>query len=569
MTTETRNASRMKKLVTNLGITSSTGMFLLIILVTSLCYSNLAVASPAADDLPGTLPPLPSVVVTPTQGNIAVGGLTVVKALVRTSDGSLAKNEVVTFTATPANGGTFIPEIVQTSPVDGKATTVFTASTVAQVMTIQAAALGVVGTSTITITAGEPARIALVASPSVLPADKQSVSNITATVVDAYGNPATGENVSFEATGGEILSADPSTNGQGKASATLRSGSLTGTAVVTASINQLIARTTVTLTSGNPAYVFLAVEPQSIRPGGSARISVTVVDAFTNTVSGNPVTITASSGRLNGVSSTGTLADRDQIVVMTKDNGEATAVLTGDSAGISTVTVEATGVQQIASTALTVENGASYFPYVVRLDNPLPALVNGDFTNGPNSGWEQEWISGPQDQMIVLCENLRDSAVKSGCGAPYLAWLGGRREKQEMRLSQVLTGLLPNNYNLQLRYRYFTFSTRANNDCNLDYAQVSILSDGITTEVRRYQLCSSQDTNQWVSDTINLGSFRNKSITLQFSISLSGGALGNFFLDDINLEKVVIGESSLVQTAPSALPPTDSLPDPAPVARSE
>lgn len=527
------------------------GASLFILLLASLSQTGTMAAPLQTENLPGTLPP--SVVVTPTHNTISVGGLTVVKAQVRGTGGALAKNEIVTFSVVPQTGGTFTEETAQTSPVDGKATVDFVASTIAQVVTIQAHALGVTGTSKLTITAKPPASIGLAVYPSSLPADNQSTSIITATVADMFGNAVADESVFFTADGGVILGQIATTDSSGRANTVFRSGSLTGVAVITATVRQVSARTAVTLTHGTPKFMFLDIEPKTIRAGESSVISVSVLDASTNGLPGIPVTLTASSGLLSEVASAQTPSSERELVVTTGANGQAGAVLLGESEGSITVTSAAPGIQLVSSAIVTVQQALLYIPHIQKPDNPLPALVNGNFNNGPGSGWEQRWETRPQDQMIVRCDSIRDNAVKLGCGTPYAAWLGGRRVPQQMHLSQAVTAPLPNTYDAQLTYRYFTFSSRAGNDCEKDYAQVAILH-GSNVTTQKYNLCSTQDTNAWVPATIILTGTRGLSVTVEFSIVLQGGALGNFFVDDVSFQRATDGNLHAANDVPLNVP---------------
>lgn len=503
------------------------------------------------EDLPGTLPP--SVVVTPTHNTISVGGLTVVKAEVREADGKLAKNVTVVFSVAPLAGGAFSSETAQTSPVDGKAIVDFTASTTAQVVTIQAQSLGVTGTSKLTVTAKPPASIGLAVYPSTLPADNLSTSIITATVADMFGNAVADESVFFTADGGAILGQIATTDSSGRANTVFRSGSLTGVAAITATVRQVSARTSVTLTRGTPKYMSLDIEPKTIRAGERSVISVSVLDAFTNGLPGIPVTLTASSGLLSEVAGAQAPSSERELVVTTGANGQAGAVLLGESEGSITVTSAAPGIQLVSSAIVTVQQALLYVPHIQKPDNPLPALVNGNFNNGPDSGWKQRWETGPQDQMIVKCNSIRDNAVRSDCGTPYAAWLGGRREPQQMHLSQAVTAPLPNTYDAQLTYRYFTFSSRAGNDCEKDHAQVAILRDSNVT-TQKYKLCSTQDTNTWVPATIILTGTRGLSVTVEFSIVLQGGALGNFFVDDVSLQSATADSLHAINDVPLNVP---------------
>ncbi|MBC7263335.1 MAG: right-handed parallel beta-helix repeat-containing protein [Chloroflexi bacterium] len=111
----------------------------------------------------------------------------IVTATVRDQLGNLIDGATIYFSVNPPTLGTVNP--VSSVTAAGVATTTFRSATTPGVATVSANWGYVTGSVPITITAGAPYTITLVAYPTSIPADGVSTAALTATVVDLFGNP--------------------------------------------------------------------------------------------------------------------------------------------------------------------------------------------------------------------------------------------------------------------------------------------------------------------------------------------------------------------------------------------
>ncbi len=133
--------------------------------------------------------------------------------------------------------------------------------------------------------------------PGILVGGAQAQAIVTATVRDQYGNPvADGTPVTFTASLGVIEPPSRSTV-NGIATATLTSGYVAGTAMVTAFADGRSGQTSVTFLPGAPFTVTVALNPPNLTVDDTALVTSTVKDFYGNAVAnGTLVTFTVSSG---------------------------------------------------------------------------------------------------------------------------------------------------------------------------------------------------------------------------------------------------------------------------------
>lgn len=204
-----------------------------------------------------------------------------------------------TITATASGGGYYILDgtwITFTSDLNtsispafaafggGYANTILTAGTLAGVATITGTAEpGIEGQIvTVTLTAGAPHSLSLVAVPNTVPNSCDSAQNrsvVTATVRDLYANPVQGVPVTF--TSNALGSVSPSTGttmaGTGIATTTFTAASGTGTAIVTATAGTTLTTATyITVTAGPPSTANILADPASLPANGVATSTITV-----------------------------------------------------------------------------------------------------------------------------------------------------------------------------------------------------------------------------------------------------------------------------------------------------
>ncbi|TLN24889.1 hypothetical protein FDZ71_01690 [bacterium] len=159
-----------------------------------------------------------------------------VKAWLLDGAGQPLAGELVNFTVAGANGTIRIVNGV--TDKNGLAEADYRAGVIAGFVTITAEAkdLGVSRSAQIELRSDAPAKVGLVASVLVLPADGSSTSDITATVTDINDNPNKNTPVLFNVISGEgsVTPADGNTDDAGVVKAVYKAGRTAGNAVVEA-----------------------------------------------------------------------------------------------------------------------------------------------------------------------------------------------------------------------------------------------------------------------------------------------------------------------------------------------
>ncbi|WP_447770318.1 Ig-like domain-containing protein [Aeromonas veronii] len=163
-------------------------------------------------------------------------------------------------------------------------------------------------------------------------ANGTATHSVEATVLDANGNPVSGAVVAFSATNGATIAATGTTGADGRVAVTLTSRTA-GASTVTASHRSTSATTTVQFVAGAPSAdrSTLAAGAASIVAGGTGSpITLTLLDANNNLVTGQTVTFASS----NGGSFT---------AVQANANGIYTSTFTSTRAGTATITANVGG----------------------------------------------------------------------------------------------------------------------------------------------------------------------------------------------------------------------------------
>jgi adhesin/invasin len=168
------------------------------------------------------------------------------------------------------------------------------------------------------------------------PADGSAVNRVKATVTDSFGNPVSGQTVTFAAGSGAQISGAVQTDERGEATAEL-SSTLAGPVEVNAGINGVSRQVTVRFVADSRtaqiAEGALSVEEDgAVADGRSAnRVRARVTDANNNVVPGAMVTFSAGNGAVIAPSG------------MTGEDGELSLPLTSVRAGESRVTATING----------------------------------------------------------------------------------------------------------------------------------------------------------------------------------------------------------------------------------
>jgi hypothetical protein len=147
---------------------------------------------------------------------------------------------------------------------------------------------------------------------------------------------------------------------------------------------------------------------------------------------------------------------------------------------------------------------------------PTIPIVNGDFEAGPGVGWTEYSYQG-----WPLIVQYNPGMAHSG---DWGAWLGGDHN-EIARLSQVVT--IPiNQY-----YLHFYYDIYSEDTCDYDFARLKVNE----TTFHTFDLCSPNQTTNWVHAVANLSAYQGSTVTLSFEVVTDGTFISSFYLDTISL----------------------------------
>jgi len=251
--------------------------------------------------------PVASITISATPSTLTADGASTssIEILVTDAFGNtVADHQTITFELTGA--GTLSSQIATT--FSGEASVTYTAPTTTGTATISAEATN--GTepltpASITLVPATVGSVNVTVGSNTVVADGASLTSVTVTVRDKFGNLVVdGTEVNLSTSAGTLTSDKPTTT-NGLATTTLKSPTLIGSATIRATVGGVSDSASVTFIPDVPDSVILTASPDNLTADGSSRstIRATVTDANGNIVkNGETITFT-----LTGV---GTLSDQ-------------------------------------------------------------------------------------------------------------------------------------------------------------------------------------------------------------------------------------------------------------------
>ncbi|CAN5814475.1 hypothetical protein BH10CHL1_BH10CHL1_32090 [soil metagenome] len=159
-------------------------------------------------------------------------------------------------------------------------------------------------------------------------------------------------------------------------------------------------------------------------------------------------------------------------------------------------------------------------PTATKTPVPATALVNGNFESGRNVGWGE---TSTNNYALVV----RSVGQSSSWGA----WLGGAN-KEAAEITQNYTVPAAGG---ALSYVYKITST---DSCGYDYGYVKVNN----TNLKTYNLCSSNATNGFVQGSTSLSAYAGQTITLRFRATTDVSRSSSFYIDNVIFAAGAIGE---------------------------
>src|SRR6266516_1475390 len=261
--------------------------------------------------------PVASVTVSPSAATVPVGGTQQLTATPLDANGNPLSGRTITWT-TSAPG-------VATVDANGLVSAVATGSA-----TITATSEGKSGTAAITVSSTPVASVAV--SPASATLIVGATQQLTATPLDANGNPLSGRTISWTTSALGVATVDA--NG-------LVTGVATGSATITATSEGKSGTSAITV-QVPVASVSVSPTAATILVGGTQQLTATPLDADGNPLSGRTVTWVSSNTAVATVSASGLVtgvAPGSATITATSEGKSGTATITVNPPPVATVTV--------------------------------------------------------------------------------------------------------------------------------------------------------------------------------------------------------------------------------------
>ncbi len=160
-----------------------------------------------------------------------------------------------------------------------------------------------------------------------------------------------------------------------------------------------------------------------------------------------------------------------------------------------------------------------HLPLIMRQYPAPDPIVNGDFEDGDDVGWEEWSLFG---WGIVGTAPDEYHPPHSG---DWLAWLGGAANE----IAYIKQAAAVPSGRSYLHYWHWRESSTSN--CTLDRALLFING----TPVRTYDLCIATNTGGWREVAVDLSAFAEQSTLIRFQIETDWPA-SNWYVDDVSFQ---------------------------------
>lgn len=143
-----------------------------------------------------------------------------------------------------------------------------------------------------------------------------------------------------------------------------------------------------------------------------------------------------------------------------------------------------------------------------------PAITNGDLESG-----QSHWAAYSSNGLTII-----GSSASAHSGS-YMARFGGIHSETAYIQQQVS---VPSSCPYLSYYHYID----SGDACGYDYGYVRLNGSTVMT----HELCSSSNTGGWVKRVLNLNSYANQTVTLQFRVYTDSSLTSNWYIDDISFQ---------------------------------
>jgi secreted trypsin-like serine protease len=157
------------------------------------------------------------------------------------------------------------------------------------------------------------------------------------------------------------------------------------------------------------------------------------------------------------------------------------------------------------------------FAPAIMSELPLRNLLNGDFEQGQDVGWQESSSNG----WAIVVNDFAFTGVTAH-GGEWAAWLGGDYNETSV-ISQPVT------LAAEAPFLNFYHLIGSEDACGYDFASVNV--NGAV--VQSYDLCFATATGGWLPQSVDLTAYAGQLVVLDFVVVTDSSGNSNWFLDDV------------------------------------
>jgi hypothetical protein len=160
---------------------------------------------------------------------------------------------------------------------------------------------------------------------------------------------------------------------------------------------------------------------------------------------------------------------------------------------------------------------------------PAPSTCTNLLRNPGFESGRVNWTESSTNGFALICTAAGCNNSLTPRTGSYYAWLAGA-DSETSQISQSVT--LPAGQKATLSFWHRITSS---DSCGYDYGYVRVSSNGVTTNVKTYNLCTTTQTTGWVNTKIDLSSYAGRTITLSFRATTDVSMESSLYVDDTRL----------------------------------
>jgi hypothetical protein len=146
-------------------------------------------------------------------------------------------------------------------------------------------------------------------------------------------------------------------------------------------------------------------------------------------------------------------------------------------------------------------------------------IQNGDFESGRDGSWTED---STNDQVLIVRDDEPYFLPVYPHGGDWLAWLGGMADEVSSITQQVTVPSAESTLS-------FWYWIASQDTCGNDFGYLRVGDTAIDT----FDLCQSENTNDWVEHAADLSAYAGQSVSLQIRGETNSSGQSNFFIDDV------------------------------------